>query len=204
MLRPSWLLPVCLCFLALPATADAHVTVQGMGEFVNGLAHPVTTPAHVLILLGLGSLLGQQAPLQLKMPLLVFAPLSAIALFFTTTGLVTMVYQPVLIGIALCVGTLVALELRVAPVLSSALCAAGALVIGLDSGTQSPAAIAMAKALVGTWISQLVVLADLAFYVSFWSKKKWVKVGVRVVGSWIIAISFLVLALELKKGVIKP
>src|SRR6478672_7706860 len=90
------LLPAFL-FAVLPCTAEAHTQFTGMGDFLNGVLHPLTTPAHILILLGLALVAGQQTPPNLKRPMLVFAPLSAIALLLTTTNVVASVYPPVLI-----------------------------------------------------------------------------------------------------------
>ena len=50
-----------------------------------------------------------------------------------------------------------------------------------------------------TWVTLNLVVFNLAFYVSAMTKKKWTKVGIRVLGSWLIAISLLVLAFYFKK-----
>lgn len=55
------------------------------------------------------------------------------------------------------------------------------------------------KTLAGTWISLTVLLADIANYASFCTKKHWLKVGIRVIGSWIIAVALLMLAFSLRK-----
>ena len=78
-MSPRRLLPVLALLLAFPAAAQAHTPIPGMGEFAGGLLHPLTTPFHVLILLGLALLVGQQVPMRLKLPLSVFLPLSAAA-----------------------------------------------------------------------------------------------------------------------------
>src|SRR5688572_11565833 len=39
--------------------ALAHVPTPGLNDTVAGILHPFTTPAHILILLGIGVLLGQ-------------------------------------------------------------------------------------------------------------------------------------------------
>ena len=131
--------------------------------------------------------------------MLVFASASAIALLLTTTGLITTIYQPVLLGIALCAATFVALEKSLPSLASLTLFAAAALAIGLDSAVESTSIATVIKTLAGTWISLAVLLADIAIYVSFCTKKNWLKVGIRVVGSWIIAITLLVLAFSLRK-----
>ncbi len=170
-----------------------------MGDFVSGLAHPLMTPSHVLILLALGLMLGQHTPLKLKMPVLVFVPLSAVALILTTTRLAVTVPQPVLIGIALGAAILVSLEKALPPVGVGALLALAALGIGFDSAVESGTTAVVVKTLLGIWVALAVVLFDLAFYVSHCTQKQWMKVGIRVLGSWIIAISLLVLAFSLRR-----
>jgi len=198
-LRLSRLLPLTCFLFAFPAAAQAHTPIEGIGDFLGGLVHPLTTPSHILLLLALGLLLGQHSPLKLKLPMLVFVSASAIALLLTTTGLITKVYQPVLLGIALCAATFVALEKSLPSLASLTLFAAAALAIGLDSAVESTSIATVIKTLAGTWISLAVLLADIAIYVSFCTKKNWLKVGIRVVGSWIIAITLLVLAFSLRK-----
>lgn len=188
-----------LLFLVLPSTAHAHLTVEGAGEIASGALHPLMTPAHVMIVLGLGLLLGQQVPLDLKMPMAVLACVSAAALALTATGRITGVYQPVLIVIALCPAAFVALEKRPPRAVMAALCAAAAAGVGLDSGVENAGAAVMVKSLLGTWISLNLVAGYLAICVSNGAGKTWARVGIRVLGSWIIAIAFLMLAFSLKR-----
>jgi hydrogenase/urease accessory protein HupE len=189
---------VCFLFVC-PATAHAHTPIEGIGDFLAGLVHPLITPSHILILLALGLLLGQQSPLKLKWPMLVFVTGSAVALMVTTTGVIAGPYQPLLLAIALCAATLVALEKSLPPVAAHALFAIAAVAVGLDSRVESTAASTVTKTLAGTWISLMVLLADIAIYVSLCTKKHWTKVGIRIAGSWIIAITLLVLAFSFRK-----
>lgn len=188
-----------LLALTLPATAHAHTPIQGLGEVASGLLHPLTTPAHVLILLGLGLLIGQRQPLNLKTPLLTFVPASAMALGLTCTGWVAGVNQPLLITIAFAVGILVALDKPLPRWPTRCLFGLAAVLIGLDSRVENGGALAVFKTLLGTWISLLVVLCDVAIYGSYCTKRKWTQIGTRVLGSWIVAISMLVLAFALRK-----
>jgi urease accessory protein len=198
-LRVGRLLPVFLLLVALPATAHAHTTIQGAGDVLNGILHPLATPSHMLILLGLGLLAGQQSPPNLKTPMLTFLPVSAVALLLTMTGAITAVYPPVLIAIALCAGILVALEAPLPRLACIALFAAAAIAIGLDSAVETGSTVAVLKRLFGTWVSLALIIFNLAYYVSLWTKQKWQRIGIRVVGSWLIAIAFLVLAFSLKR-----
>ena len=192
------LLPVAL-LLALPATASAHTAIGGVGDFFGGVLHPLTTPTHLLMLVGLGLLAGQHSPLNLKIPLSVFTPVSAVALLFTTTGVVKNIYPPILIGIALVAGVLVALEKPLPTVATGTIFAFAALALGLDSAVETGTPISIAKTLLGTWLGLILAVADIAYYLSFFTKQKWQQVGIRVAGSWITAASFMILAFALRR-----
>ena len=194
--RLRWL-PVAL-LLALPASASAHTVVSGVGDFFGGVLHPLTTPAHVLLLLGLGIYLGQQVPLKLKASLFVFVTVSALALGLTTTGLVKTVPPPLIIGLALLAGVLVALEIPPATWISRGLFALAALAIGLDSAVETGTGWVVVKTLLGTWTGLIIIVADVAFYSSKFTKWQWQRVGLRVAGSWITAASLMILAFALR------
>jgi urease accessory protein len=198
-LRLLRLFPLCLLLFAFPATAHAHSTVKGMGDFVSGLFHPLTTPTHVLIIVGLGLLAGRGTSPNLKIPMAVFMPLSALALVLTTAGWIRAVYPPVLICIALCAGTLLALEKTPHRLAFGALFAAAALAMGFDSAVEASSTSTVVKTLLGNWISLSALIADIAIYVSLGKDAKWLKIALRIAGSWIIAISLLVLAFSLRR-----
>ncbi len=198
--RGAGLLPVPLFFLILTSAAHAHTTVEGAGALGNGALHPLMTPAHVLILLGLGLLLGQQVPLGLGRAVRVFAPASAAALLLTATGRVPAVYPPLMIGIALGLSILVALETRLNGRVAAALCATAAVGIGLDSAVDpGTAAAAGFKMLIGTWFTMNALVFYTAVCASNGADKKWARAGIRVIGSWILAISLMALAFSLRK-----
>jgi hydrogenase/urease accessory protein HupE len=174
--------------------------MKGASDFMAGVLHPVTTPAHVLILLGLGLALGQHVPLKLRMPLLVFAPVAALALALTPCFTFT-VPQPVLIGIALIAGAVVALGKQLPTFARGALFAAAALAMGLDSGVETGGVGVVVRTLLGTFAGLVIGLISIAFYASLAAeqKRKWLHIGLRVMGSWIVAISLLMLAFALRK-----
>jgi urease accessory protein len=107
------------------------------------------------------------------------------------------VYQPVFIGLALCAAIPVALEKPVPPLAYRTLVAAAAIAIGFDSGPETGSTSVLIKALLGTGIIVIFLVFDIAYYASLAMRKSWPRVGVRVFGSWIIAISLMVLALSL-------
>jgi hydrogenase/urease accessory protein HupE len=200
--RTSWpfrFLAVIVLFLLFPAAAEAHMAIPGVGDFVNGMAHPLRTPTHLLILIAFGLWLGQRQPTDLRTPMFVFIPVSGVALLITATGKIPFVYPPLLIGIALGTAILVVLEKPVPRWVCGGLFALAALAIGLDCAVETGSAMTVAKTLLGTWFSLVVVLFNLGAYLSLAMKRKWMRIGIRVMGSWITAITFLTLAFYLKK-----
>lgn len=196
---PRWHLPlICLGVLFLPGSARAHSPIQGAGDIVNGLLHPLTTITHVLIIVGLGLLGGRSKLVDFKLPMTIFAVLAGLALLLTTTGGIKAVYPPLLICIALCAAVPLTLELTPPPLARNALFATAALALGLDSAVESGSTATVFKTLVGNWISLIVLVADLAIYVSLAGEAKWMKIALRIVGSWIIAISLMMLAFSLR------
>jgi urease accessory protein len=195
--RRSLLLATFVFSLCLPGTTRAHSTIQGLEGFSGGALHPLTTPAHLLVIVALGLLTGQRLPLDLKAQFVVFVPCLTFALIFATTGLVKTVDQPILIGLALCAAVPVALEKTVPPLAYRTLSAAAAFAVGFDSAPEPGPASVLIKTLLGTWIVAIFLVFDVAYYTSLAMRKQWPRVGVRILGSWIIAISLLVLALAL-------
>jgi urease accessory protein len=203
MVAPSlpWLsrLLLALILTGLPGTAHAHSPIAGAGDVVNGLLHPLLSPTHVLVLLALGLTAGRGQQSDLKLPMFAFIPLSALGLFLTTTGWIEMVHPTILIGIALVPASLLALEKMPPRSVLTALFGCGALALGLDSRVESSSASSTNKVLLANWISLNVLVADVAIYLSLIGAAKWLKIALRIVGSWMIAIGVLVLAFALRR-----
>lgn len=182
-----------------PGWANAHGAVEGMNSFYGGLFHPFLNLPQVLVLLGLGIWLGQTPPLRLKSPLLAFALCIAAALIATTRFPGWLTPPTLLMALALVFGLLIATVTKLPDGLRAVLAAIAAVAIGLDSGVDGiPAAGALALILLATWISTTVVVANLAYYTSICPARQWVRIGIRIAGSWITAASVLVLAFYLK------
>jgi len=192
-----WLL--LLLLFAFPATAHAHSPVKGLGDFYSGLLHPLTTPAHILIIVALGLLAGRRRPFHLKAPMAVFITTSGVALIAASVGGIKAVHPALLISIALCAGTLLTLDRNPGTLHFCALFAIAAAAMGLDSAAESASTAAVVKTLLGNWVSLAVLVCDIAIYVSLGGEAKWLKVALRIAGSWIIAISLLVLAFSFRR-----
>ncbi len=189
-----------LLLLAGAAQAHAH-TAAGMNRFTGGALHPLTMPLHVLVMLGLGLLLGQHAPLRLARPLGVFASAAAAALALTATGWLTAMHPAALAGIAFACGAIAAFGRRIPAAAAFALITAGAFAVGLDSAVEGGSPGEVTATLAGTWCALVLLLVNVAFYVSLAAaaERKWLHVALRVAGSWITAIALLLLAFALRK-----
>jgi len=198
---PVRLMPALPLVFVFPAGAEAHTAMEGSNHFTSGILHPLLTPAHLLVLIALGILLGQHSPLRMRVILRVFAPLAGIALGLTASGRIPGAHPAVLAAVALGAGAMVAFGKEPPPVLRWAIFAAGAVAIGLDSGVETGTRTAAVTTLLGTWTGLLLFLFAIAYYASLAAAqpRKWLHIALRVAGSWIAAISLLMLAFALRK-----
>lgn len=188
--------PVVL--LLAPATAFAHSPIKGLGDFYNGILHPLFVPAHVLLVVATGLLLGQQG---VRSSLhAVWAYLGGVVLGLLLAGVGDGLADPALqellvLGAAVPMGLLVVMALRLPTWLLAALGGCAGLVLGLDSLQTELTGKARIAALFGSGVSlYLLMLYPMALAESF-QRHTWLSVGVRILASWITASALLVLAL---------
>jgi hydrogenase/urease accessory protein HupE len=185
--------------LSLPLRAEAHSNIEGLDEFANGLLHPLFTPAHVLVLLAFGLWIGRYPPLKLRSPLPAFAMGSLIGLALAWKG-VAAPHPAVLLVMAMIAGAAIASDFKISLLPRVILAAVAGMLLGMDSAPDAASTpTAVMKTLLGTWIGLYIWLVNPAFYSSLLPKKKWADYAVRIAASWIIAISFMVVALSFKK-----
>ena len=181
--------------LAVPA--QAHGVVPGIGAFYNGALHPLATPAQLMALLALGLLVGQHMQASTnaaaKAPLLGLLVALLVGLLLhrvagdPDTERVLLVLAPVM-GIA----TAAARSLPI-PALAALAAATGA-AVALGSGPEGVDGKDRWLMLAGSGFASLLTSSYVAVMVSM-ARPAWLKIAVRVVGSWITAASLLVLAL---------
>jgi urease accessory protein len=170
-----------------------------MSALISGLLHPLLVLTHVMALVALGLLIGQQGAGRRLIPLMSFATglaagLAAIAFAVRTTSA-----SDVLLAAAGSSAGLVALARPLPVLVCATLATVTAVALALDS---PPQAISLARAwatLIGTGLGACLVLAGVvAATVS--CSREWQRIGVRIVGSWIAASASLVLALRFARG----
>jgi urease accessory protein len=162
--------------------------------FVDGFINPLTTPAHVLVLLALALLLARQP--QRYAVLLVFALALAAGFVAIVLAVETTPARTVLLAAAAALGVMVAAASAPKP-LAWLLAAVVGGALALDSPPQAvtitEAYATLGGAAVGA-CAMLVLVAAIAGHV----KAEWQRLGIRILGSWIAASAILVLAVQLR------
>ena len=196
-----WRFAVAFVVLMRPQAALAHASVPGTRGFYYGFVHPFTVPAEVLALLACGLVFSRNmqgfdkvlggyivastaafaiclrvAPFNASLPLLVLA-LAAGCVLASALPLTAAVSR--LVGIAL--GAL-----------------AGA-VAAPDEGALTAMVITGAGAVAGATITLIYVAAG-AGWLQTTLTWRWLPIALRVIGSWIVAISVLLIALAIRTG----
>jgi len=166
-----------------------------LGAFFTGLSHPLVTPTHVLGLVALGLLIGQQAAGKRLYPQLIFALALASGLLALALAVgETPASEMLLVAAALC-GALVAAAFPLPLLLSGALAGIIGLAIGLDSPPEVISLEEAAVMLIGTGIAAPLGLALVAAATGRMARD-WQKLGVRVLGSWTAASALLAIAVR--------
>jgi urease accessory protein len=189
----------CVLLLAagVAAPAAAHSPIPGIGAFYSGALHPVIAPALLIGLLALGLLLGQCADgaiVRVRTALAAYgaALLAGLALHGWVGEIDT---DRLLLFCGALAGGAVAAAWRLPPAVRLSL----AVVVGLGTGLAStPSGVegrAYATMLVGTVLGSMLLPAWVTAMVTL-PQPAWVKIAVRVLGSWLFAAAMLVLSLS--------
>lgn len=192
---------VAILLLALPTSAWAHSPIKGLGDFFNGILHPVFVPAHLLLVFALGLLIGQQG-VQANLNA-IWAYLLGVAMGAVVAGAGLVLPGPMallelaVLVTAMGIALLVVLAVRLPSAFLMLLGLSGGVLLGLDSVQAELQGTARHVALFGSAVAlYLLLLYPMALAERF-SLHPWLRVGVRIIGSWIAASALLVLALLL-------
>jgi urease accessory protein len=174
--------------------ALAHAPGSG-GGFAGGLVHPAVVPAHLLALIGVGLLAGQQAEGRAA-----FLTMFGLGL---AAGLVAIAWAAgpssanlVLTTAALVAGIWTASARPLPPVLGWPLMSVAGAAIGLDSPPETASLREANHMLIGTGLAAAAIPTALAAAVAQ-LKRDWQRLALRIAGSWIAAAAILVLAFAL-------
>jgi len=186
---------VCMLALAVPEPVLAHSPIKGIGNFYNGLLHPLFVPAHLLLLIALGLFIGQKGMYENRAAFAVFLVTTAIGLigaWFSVGGEMDIV----LLSAAAIIGLLLASNLSIGLYFSAIIAALVGLLVGIDSAQETLSGTVKLVTLFGSGVGINLLLLYSMGFADYFNKKPWQKIGVRVIGSWVAASSLLVLALS--------
>ena len=165
-----------------------------LSAYINGLLHPVATPAHVIALTGIALIAGRNNRNGLS-AVAAFAPGVALGLGALAWGVGETPASEVLLACALLCGLAAAAGVTVPMALAAPVALISGIALGLDS---PPDAIRLGEAvasLIGTacgGVAALALLALAATVIARWRHG----IALRVAGSWIAAMAILALAVR--------
>jgi len=187
---------VALGLLVLsPVEAQAHLVTTGLGPFYDGISHFTLTPDDILPVLALALLAGLSGPSGGRAALFVL-PVAWLAGGLLGLSRSSELSMPALTASTLLgLGALVALDRKLPLGLVAGLAAALGLFHGYLNGTAKLGALGLS----GVAATLFVVVALVAaFVVSL--RAPWSRMAVRVAGSWLVAISMLMLGWTFRAG----
>jgi hypothetical protein len=187
----AWLAPVGLVALAaLPA--HAHLMQTGLGGFYDGLTHLLITPGDLLLVLALAVLAAQNGAAAGR-ALLLALPLSWLAFGWIGLQLPAEPTLPWLTTLSFTlVGLLVALQARLGARGLALLALLGGGGHGLANGAAMNHGGGETLALLGA-VSGVFVLSSLVSGQFVQLRAAWIRIALRVSGSWIAAAGLLML-----------
>lgn len=181
-----------LLWLSSIAPASGHA-VYGLTGLPGGLLHPVAVPAHVMALVAVSLLIGQQR-WGYGIPI-IYAVGIAAGCGTLALGTVPLLAEETLLAATAAAALLVALGRPVLWVVGAGLTAIAGYALALDS---PPEAISLSEAnltLFGTAASAAAVPVILSAAIAR-LRRNWQHIGIRVAASWIAASAVLVLAMR--------
>lgn len=184
----------------MPQIAHAHAPFPGIRGFYVGFLHPLTQPAHVLLLLALCLWLGVRVGVRPLHSLIALGCATALGLLMAFAMASALPSQILILTLTAAVGLLIVSDWQAPAWLLPTLTAAGGWALALESipdpGAFGDVAITTLGALAG--IYYLVMYGTrLAGQALLRWPSRWMLLGFRVAGSWITAVCALMLAFAL-------
>jgi hydrogenase/urease accessory protein HupE len=165
--------------------------------FLQGLQHPLLTPSHLIILIALGILLGQQGRQHSTVGLLVFSVSVFLGLVITRFYSPEITLEISLLVIAGVISMLIILKLSLPRLIMIVFAMLTGGLIGVES---APVLIPGLKAsriytdMAGSLISVSLILL-LVTVIAIFINRLWQGIALRIMGSWLFASAMMVLAL---------
>lgn len=179
---------------ALPLPVAAHTTIEGIDAVYGGLLHPYFVPGHILALIALSLMIGGLDWRGWRTVILVWLAALLAGLGVGAAGVPP--WQPaiMLLVMAMFCGVAAAMAWRGNRIAAAIAAILIGLVVGLDSVPDDRTAGVPWQVLGATAIGAGVFPAYIgALLIRF--RRDWLGLGIRIAGSWVIAVSAMVLAL---------
>ena len=200
MRRPSNLGRATAALVLIPALASpahAHLMTTGFGPFYDGLTHLFLTPEDLLPVIAIGLLAGLRGARSGRVTL--FA-LPAAWLAGNVAGALAPPYGVpfvVTAAVTIALGALVAADVPLPPAVVASIAVAIGLLDGARNGVELATARASALVAIGAACALFVTLSLLGGQTAS-IRAPWVRLVVRVGGSWVAAIGLLMLGWSLR------
>ncbi|GLP96399.1 HupE/UreJ family protein [Paraferrimonas sedimenticola] len=193
------ILVIATALFLLSFNAHAHSPFEGAGAFYSGFLHPFWVPAHLLLLCALGLHIGQSGIQTNQWAVLSFVIATTVGLVAAGLSALPEIEFMVLVA-ATILGLTVASKLAIGQTLSAVAAAAAGFIVALDSSQESLVSTDKIVMMIGTGLGAFIAFCIAALVADYLSVKPWQTIAVRIMGSWIAAISLLVLALTFKQS----
>lgn len=190
------LLMLWVLLAVMPSTALAHAPIEGVNHFFNGVLHPIVVPAHIILLVGVGLLIGRQGSEAISRVMPVFM-ITVILGVLLSMWSISFNLIPILLIVSILLGGLLVWGQPLSIRILSIVAVIAALLIGIDSPQETFSGKARYIALFGTAVGayfMVVYIAGMTEIIRQWLNG----VPIRVLGSWLIASSLMVLVLNLQ------
>lgn len=176
----------------LPSRAEAHLVTTGLGPVYDGIGHFVMSPDDLLPVLALALLAGTNGAAPARWALFALVPAWLVAGLGGAAAAGALAPSPLAAISFVVVGSLTAFAVRLRPAAAAAL----AVTLGGLHGWLNGAAIAGAGreplSLVGIAAAIFVCVALLSS-AAVMAQQAWMRIVIRVAGSWVAAIGLLML-----------
>jgi len=181
--------------LLVSNNALAHLPIEGMDSFYNGLLHPVLVPAHLLLLVAAGLFFGQQGQQKTEAAVSIFA-LATIAGLATSWFSIDAEIENLILMLSAATGLLIAINPDIKALWSAVIAIFAGFLLGVDSAQETLYGTEKFVTLFGSAVAICLILLCPMALADYSIKKSWQQVGIRIAGSWVTAIAVLVLALS--------
>jgi hydrogenase/urease accessory protein HupE len=191
----KWLFASPTLLLFEPTTASAHVVWQGGGAFWTGFLHPITSVDQVCFLLALSIWLNFNEPQARLWSMGVVVTLSALTAIVSRWSGREFSTLPGTAALMIIAGLGGAIRIKVHDTILVTLAAAGACLIGIETG-KAVGVLSPGAFIIGASLSPFILLVYLLGGLER-LRSEWQAIACRAVASWIAAIGIMMLTFEL-------